>query len=381
MNAEGDRVPPFLPSTLLHKKGDLCFVHYQTPTPSVRPDDNAAPEEIVVQRAREPLDMTGEVALIRARQETEVVKLIEAHLSEPYTINIYRYFLRQWPHLSILAYNGSLLVGAVMSKLECSDEVCMLHGADPPSEIRAMGSCVISEIKQTADACHCEDARCSNLSKQGLPSPSEQVPPNMPGKQSRVLAQKNVRSTEAALSSYLLCKCQGYCTSNMGMLAVRPEMRGRGIGKQLVQLVLQQQQKLVRVTQAAASAAMPGCMAEQKTICEMVLGCPASASANSSTMQSKLREVRAAVEYAMTDAHSEETTPRGKKGDLRWRPATTCSGKQLPCSLKYCWLEMEAGNTPALRLYTSVGFVVVGYRRRYYCSGKDAYKMQYIFEP
>lgn len=32
--------------------------------------------------------------------------LIDAELSEPYSIFTYRYFLQQWPNLSFLAYDG-----------------------------------------------------------------------------------------------------------------------------------------------------------------------------------------------------------------------------------------------------------------------------------
>ena len=32
----------------------------------------------------------------------QMIKLIEADLSEPYTIYTYRFFLHQWPHLSFL---------------------------------------------------------------------------------------------------------------------------------------------------------------------------------------------------------------------------------------------------------------------------------------
>lgn len=41
-------------------------------------------------------------AYTREEQMEEVVKLIEADLSEPYSVFTYRYFLNGWPHLTLL---------------------------------------------------------------------------------------------------------------------------------------------------------------------------------------------------------------------------------------------------------------------------------------
>lgn len=44
--------------------------------------------------------------------------LISADLSEPYSIYVYRYFLYQWGDLCFLAFHGSSVIGAVITKLE-----------------------------------------------------------------------------------------------------------------------------------------------------------------------------------------------------------------------------------------------------------------------
>lgn len=102
MDLEEDEKPPFLPKTLLFKDEDVCFVHYQTPGIVASMGDNEGGNIVPDRLGGRMWNMPGEVSRIRARQESEVVKLIEAHLSEPYTITFYRYFLRHWPYLSIL---------------------------------------------------------------------------------------------------------------------------------------------------------------------------------------------------------------------------------------------------------------------------------------
>ncbi|KAG1659543.1 hypothetical protein FOA52_016166 [Chlamydomonas sp. UWO 241] len=47
-----------------------------------------------------------------------VMALIDADLSEPYTIYTYRYFLHSWPKLCYLAYDGDRAFGVVISKMD-----------------------------------------------------------------------------------------------------------------------------------------------------------------------------------------------------------------------------------------------------------------------
>ncbi|KZT00607.1 acyl-CoA N-acyltransferase [Laetiporus sulphureus 93-53] len=62
---------------------------------------------------------TGESAL------PHVMSLVQHELSEPYVIYTYRYFLRQWPHLSFLAYpdETSDPIGVIVCKQSLHKDV------------------------------------------------------------------------------------------------------------------------------------------------------------------------------------------------------------------------------------------------------------------
>ena len=51
-----------------------------------------------------------------------VMRLIDAELSEPYTIFTYRYFLHAWPQLCYLAYDGDKPFGTVVCKMDVHRE-------------------------------------------------------------------------------------------------------------------------------------------------------------------------------------------------------------------------------------------------------------------
>lgn len=46
------------------------------------------------------------------------MRLIQAELSEPYSIYTYRYFIYNWPKLCFLASHGDQYVGAIVCKLD-----------------------------------------------------------------------------------------------------------------------------------------------------------------------------------------------------------------------------------------------------------------------
>jgi len=51
-------------------------------------------------------------------QMPDIMRLIQADLSEPYSIYTYRYFIHNWPNLCFLARHGSEYVGAIVCKLD-----------------------------------------------------------------------------------------------------------------------------------------------------------------------------------------------------------------------------------------------------------------------
>ena len=51
-------------------------------------------------------------------QLPEVMALVDNDLSEPYSVFTYRYFVRNWPQLCVLAKIGGKTVAAVVSKAE-----------------------------------------------------------------------------------------------------------------------------------------------------------------------------------------------------------------------------------------------------------------------
>ncbi|CCF59515.1 hypothetical protein KAFR_0H01050 [Kazachstania africana CBS 2517] len=64
------------------------------------------------------LDLNNDVQLNKVKQ------LIDADLSEPYSIYVYRYFLNQWPELALLAFDiesedKETPIGCIISKSEC----------------------------------------------------------------------------------------------------------------------------------------------------------------------------------------------------------------------------------------------------------------------
>lgn len=51
-------------------------------------------------------------------QMPDIMRLMKADLSEPYSIYTYRYFIHNWPRLCILAQCDDQYVGAIVCKLE-----------------------------------------------------------------------------------------------------------------------------------------------------------------------------------------------------------------------------------------------------------------------
>ena len=51
-------------------------------------------------------------------QMPQIMSLLQAELSEPYTIYTYRYFVHSWPQLSLLKHIDNKLVAVIICKLE-----------------------------------------------------------------------------------------------------------------------------------------------------------------------------------------------------------------------------------------------------------------------
>ena len=76
----------------------------------------------------------------KADEIFHIIKLIQNELSEPYSIYTYRYFLFNWPHLSIFAKIKDEYVGVLVAKLEIHKKK---HNEDDIMEM--MESTTISE--------------------------------------------------------------------------------------------------------------------------------------------------------------------------------------------------------------------------------------------
>lgn len=58
------------------------------------------------------------VEYVDESQLPEVMKLVDEDLSEPYSVFTYRYFVRNWPNLCLLAKLGGETVACIVSKAE-----------------------------------------------------------------------------------------------------------------------------------------------------------------------------------------------------------------------------------------------------------------------
>uniref|UniRef100_K3W9A0 N-acetyltransferase domain-containing protein n=1 Tax=Globisporangium ultimum (strain ATCC 200006 / CBS 805.95 / DAOM BR144) TaxID=431595 RepID=K3W9A0_GLOUD len=76
------------------------------------------------------------------KQLAELVKLIDKDLSEPYSIFTYRYFLYNWPELSLLARVNHKLVGVIICRQEQIgvSEAMNPGAATPESDANASAS-------------------------------------------------------------------------------------------------------------------------------------------------------------------------------------------------------------------------------------------------
>ena len=78
-----------------------------------------------------------EVTFVPYRSEADIptiMSLVAPELSEPYSVFTYRYFLHNWPSLTVLALSGSTVVGCVVCKVDAD-----LSGS-APSALKSPGA-------------------------------------------------------------------------------------------------------------------------------------------------------------------------------------------------------------------------------------------------
>ena len=70
----------------------------------------------------EPVNITlADVTFRIFRDEADlkqIMKMMTRDLSEPYPIYTYRYFVHQWPQLTLIAEHDGKTIGAIVSKLD-----------------------------------------------------------------------------------------------------------------------------------------------------------------------------------------------------------------------------------------------------------------------
>lgn len=90
-------------------------------------------------------------------------RLIDADLSEPYSVFTYRYFLNTWPHMCILAMCGKVCVGTIVGKCDPSKKgvrrgyIAMLD-VDKQYRNRGLGT-TVSRLAAVHQPCRRESAR------------------------------------------------------------------------------------------------------------------------------------------------------------------------------------------------------------------------------
>ena len=70
----------------------------------------------------EPVNITLEDVTWRIYRDEadlqQIIKMMTRDLSEPYPIYTYRYFVHQWPHLTLIAEHDGKTIGTIVSKLD-----------------------------------------------------------------------------------------------------------------------------------------------------------------------------------------------------------------------------------------------------------------------
>ena len=70
------------------------------------------------------------------------------------------------------------------------------------------------------------------------------------------------------------------------------------------------------------------------------------------------------------------TAPQQQRQGIAARLLQHCLQRAEGLGLERAWLEVRAGNRPALALYQRFGFTAAGRRKKYYADGEDALVLQ-----
>lgn len=70
------------------------------------------------------------------------------------------------------------------------------------------------------------------------------------------------------------------------------------------------------------------------------------------------------------------TAPQQQRQGIAARLLQHCLQRAQSAGLERAWLEVRAGNRPAIALYQRFGFTEAGRRKKYYADGEDALVMQ-----
>eukprot|EP00922_Rhytidocystis_sp_ex-Travisia-forbesii_P034587 GHVS01051375.1.p1 GENE.GHVS01051375.1~~GHVS01051375.1.p1 ORF type:complete len:348 (-),score=86.31 GHVS01051375.1:161-1123(-) len=208
------------------------------------PYDEAKPYILCLPSSSSPPSTAVSIVFDQLRCEqqlAQVLPLLEAELSEPYSVFTYRLFVKDWPSLCFLAFQGDVCVGVVLSKMDVR-KVKHFHSQQvflwetqaqwlrslEEEEGRKKGQ---TEEKQQQQHARKENPRYLSLKEVEYEESPEYRAETMSYQQyaSALTAAANIGSPNE-VSSYL----RGY----IGMLCVSKSCRHRGVGSILVRLTL-----------------------------------------------------------------------------------------------------------------------------------------------
>ncbi|PFH37927.1 acetyltransferase, GNAT family protein [Besnoitia besnoiti] len=303
----------------------------------------------------------------RESREQEIHRLLRGSLSEPYSIYTLRHFLHGWPQLTVLAYDGAVCAGVCVCKLD-------MKSRRRRSESRLSLRTASERRLFSPHGCD-RDRGVAEESKEAGWVQQERL---SAGRCNAVFGLFQRDEEEESVR-------KGY----IGMLAVLPAYRRRGLGSRLVECVLSRMErkngiseKIQKKKDEATGRVCARLDGESRLPCcpegsgreeesSRVSSLRAAAAAHSGRPCSGERiEKRAEREADTADEEGDDTEPEGEGEEAKAKTQKIVS----------CRIETEAVNTGALRLYESLSFVRVARMQRFYLNESDAFKLTRSFE-